>query len=89
MNLQNATALVTGGSSGIGKAIGDHDGAAIKRGLNNFPNELAAAGFKKEQLGLRCHRHTLRRELQKMANPLADRRSTRFAGDKQRHASCR
>ena len=80
-------ALVNGGR--IGEAIGDDDGAAVERGLNNLPNELAAARLEKEQLGLRRHRHALRRELQEMTDLFANRRPARLAGDQERHARVR
>ena len=79
--------LVNGG--GIGEAIGNDDGAALERGLNDFPHELAAAGFKKEQLSFRRHRHAFRGKLQEVANPFANRGSAWFARHKEWHVGVR
>ena len=70
-------ALVNGG--GIGEAIGDHDRPAIERRLDHFPNELAAARFKKQQLGFRSHGHALGGELEEVPNLFANRGPARFA----------
>jgi len=75
--------LVNGG--GIGEAIGNNHGATVKRGLNDFSHELAAAGFKKEQLCLRRHGHAFWDKLQEMANPFTNCGSARFARHKEGH----
>ena len=60
-------------SGGIGEAIGKDDRATIERGLDDFPDELAAAGFEKEQLCFRRHRHAFRGKLEEVADFFADR----------------
>jgi hypothetical protein len=75
--------LVNGG--GISEAIGNYYGATVERRLNDFSHQLAAAGFKKEQLGLGRHGHAFWDKLQEMANPFTNRGSARFASHKEGH----
>ena len=70
----------------IEEAIGDHDGALLERGPDHFAHELAAAGFEKQQLGLRRHGKTFRRELEEVANLFADRGAAGLARDEHRQA---
>src|SRR5439155_7432462 len=52
---------------------------ALQRWFDRFAHELAAARFKKQQLGLRHHAGALRCKLQKLANRFTDGGAARFA----------
>ena len=69
----------------IKKTICNHADAPFERGLDYFAHQLAAAGLKKEQLGLRRHAGIVWSKLQKLADAFADRRPARFTGQQTRN----